>query len=51
MNALEKASIPWVDAFVGGGVLAVGAAVTAGLGIAALLQRSAPAGAVLRHAA
>nr|WP_315414266.1 LysR family transcriptional regulator [uncultured Pseudomonas sp.] len=45
-RALEAACIDWTEVFVGGGVMAVGAAVTAGLGVAALAHRVAPAGAV-----
>jgi DNA-binding transcriptional LysR family regulator len=44
--ALQKARIDFVETFVGGGMLAVGAAVSAGLGVAALARRLAPAGAV-----
>jgi DNA-binding transcriptional LysR family regulator len=43
---LDGAKIPWVEAFVGGGVAAVAAAVTAGLGVAALAARLAPAGSI-----
>jgi DNA-binding transcriptional LysR family regulator len=46
IRALDDAGIPWREVFVGGGVAAVGAAVMAGLGIAALARRVAPAGAV-----
>ncbi|MFO2465921.1 LysR family transcriptional regulator [Pseudomonas sp. 15FMM2] len=46
VRALEEAKIDWVEVFVGGGVMSVGAAVSAGLGIAALARRVAPAGAV-----
>ncbi|RUQ45145.1 LysR family transcriptional regulator, partial [Corynebacterium pseudodiphtheriticum] len=45
-RALDDARIDWTEVFVGGGVLAVGAAVSAGLGVAALAHRVAPAGAV-----
>ena len=45
-QVLDEAGIPWVEVFVGGGVMAVGAAVTAGLAVAALAWRVAPAGAV-----
>lgn len=45
-QVLDEAGIPWVEVFVGGGVMAVGAAVTAGLAVAALARRVAPAGAV-----
>ncbi|WP_432241168.1 LysR family transcriptional regulator [Herbaspirillum robiniae] len=43
---LDDAGIPWLEVFVGGGIQAVGAAVTAGLAVSALLHRTAPAGAV-----
>lgn len=36
---LDEAGIPWTEIFVGGGVTAVAAAVTAGLGVAALAPR------------
>lgn len=43
---LDAAGLPWREVFVGGGVAAVAAAVTAGLGIAALAPRMLPLGAV-----
>jgi hypothetical protein len=43
---LDAARIKWVEAFVGGGIAAVSAAVTAGLGVAPLAARLAPAGSV-----
>lgn len=46
IDALDDAGLPWTEAFVGGGVLALGAAVSAGLAVAALAQRVAPAGAI-----
>jgi len=45
-RALDEARIDWTEVFVGGGVMAVGAAVSAGLGVAALAHRVAPTGAV-----
>jgi DNA-binding transcriptional LysR family regulator len=45
-RALDTARIDWTEVFVGGGVMAVGAAVSAGLGIAALAHRVAPSGTV-----
>lgn len=45
-RVLDTAKIKWVEAFVGGGIAAVAAAVTAGLGVAPLAARMAPAGAV-----
>ena len=46
VRALDAARIPWIEAFVGGGVSAVCAAVMAGLGVAPLARRVAPLGAV-----
>jgi len=46
VRALDAARIPWVEAFVGGGVAAVAAAVISGLAVAPLARRVAPAGAV-----
>ena len=43
---LDAAGVPWAEAFVGGGVAAVTAAVMAGLGVAALAPRMLPLGAV-----
>lgn len=43
---LDEAGIPWTEVFVGGGVMAVVAAVMAGLGVAALSARMVPFGAV-----
>ncbi|MEP9351654.1 LysR family transcriptional regulator [Xanthobacter sp. KR7-225] len=43
---LDAAGVPWTEVFVGGGVTAVAAAVTAGLGVAALAPRMLPFGAV-----
>ena len=43
---LDTAGVPWTEVFVGGGVTAVAAAVTAGLGVAALSPRMVPFGAV-----
>ena len=43
---LDAAKIKWTEAFVGGGIAAVAAAVTAGLGVAPLAARRAPAGSV-----
>lgn len=42
VRALDLAHIPWTDAFVGGEVAAVAAAVEAGIGIAPLANRIAP---------
>ena len=43
---LDRAGIAWTEAFVGGGVATVAAAVMAGLGVAALAPRMLPLGAV-----
>lgn len=43
---LDDAQIPWTEVFVGGGVTAVSAAVTAGMGVAALARRMLPFDAV-----
>ncbi|PWY51626.1 MULTISPECIES: LysR family transcriptional regulator [Pseudomonas] len=45
VRVLDDAGIPWTEVFIGGGVMAVCAAVSAGLGVAALAHRVAPAGA------
>ena len=45
-RVLDTAGLPWTEVFVGGGVLAVGAAVAAGLAVAALAPSTAPPGAV-----
>lgn len=45
-QALDKAGIAWSAVYVGGGVMALGAAVSAGLAVAALAHRVAPHGAV-----
>jgi DNA-binding transcriptional LysR family regulator len=44
--ALDTVGIPWTEVFVGGGVGTIGAAVCAGLAVAALGKRVAPAGTV-----
>lgn len=45
-SALETHQRPWSEAFVGSGILAIGAAVSAGIGIGAMVERMAPAGCV-----
>ncbi len=45
-ECLERAGLTWREAFVGGGVTTVGAAVEAGLAVAALSVRVAPPGVV-----
>src|SRR3954468_11500078 len=44
VRALDKAGIPWSEAFIGGGVTAVVAAAVAGLALAPLARRIAPPG-------
>jgi DNA-binding transcriptional LysR family regulator len=46
LAALDKAGIPYTEVFVGGGIATIGAAVAAGLAVAALARRIAPAGTV-----
>ena len=45
-SALEAHQRLWSEAFVGSGILAIGAAVSAGIGIGAMVERMAPAGCV-----
>lgn len=45
-RALDSVGVPWTEVFVGGGVMAVGAAVSAGVAVAALAARVAPPGSV-----
>ena len=44
--ALDASAIPWMEVFVGGGVATIGAAISAGLAVAALGRRVAPPGTV-----
>jgi DNA-binding transcriptional LysR family regulator len=44
VRALEQASIEWEETFVGGGIAAIGAAISAGLAVSALARRAAPPG-------
>ena len=46
VSALDKAGIRWSEVFVGGGAQTIGAAVRAGLAVAALARRVAPMGTV-----
>ena len=46
VRALDTAGIPWVEAFIGGGLAAIAAAVISGLAVAPLARRVAPAGAI-----
>jgi DNA-binding transcriptional LysR family regulator len=42
VEALQSAGIPWTEVFIGGGLATIGAAVSAGLAVAALGRRVAP---------
>ena len=46
IRVLDKAKIAWVEAFTGGGVTAIAAAVSSGLAVAPLARRIAPPGTV-----
>ena len=46
VKALDDAGIAWTETFIGGGVATLGAAIAAGLGVAALSRRVAPQGTV-----
>ena len=46
IDALKAAGIAWTEVFVGGGVATTGAAVSAGLAVAALSRRVAPPGTI-----
>ncbi|AMJ59507.1 LysR substrate-binding domain-containing protein [Bosea sp. PAMC 26642] len=46
MDALDRAGIAWREAFIGGGMAAVLAAVSGGLGVSPLAARLAPAGSI-----
>jgi DNA-binding transcriptional LysR family regulator len=46
IRSLENAGLPWREAFVGGGVAALGAALSAGLAVSVLALRVAPRGLV-----
>lgn len=45
-SALQQHGRSWREAFVGSGILAIGAAVSAGIGVGAMVGRMAPAGCV-----
>lgn len=45
-SALQEQGRSWREAFVGSGILAIGAAVSAGIGVGAMVGRMAPAGCV-----
>jgi len=42
VDTLDAAGLPWIEVFVGGGVATIGAALSAGLAVAALARRVAP---------
>jgi DNA-binding transcriptional LysR family regulator len=46
VGALDAAGISWTEVFVGGGLATIGAAISAGLAVAALARRVAPSGTV-----
>src|SRR5580704_11772555 len=46
IDALKSAGIPWTEVFVRGGIATTGAAVSAGLAVAALGRRVAPSGTI-----
>jgi len=46
LAALNEAGIPWTEVFVGGGIVTIGAAVSAGLAVASLGRRIAPSGTI-----
>ena len=46
IDALDAAGIAWTEVFVGGGIATTGAAVSAGLAVAALGKRVAPSGTI-----
>ena len=46
LKALDEARIPWTEVFVGGGIITIGAAVSAGLAVATLGRRVTPLGAI-----
>jgi DNA-binding transcriptional LysR family regulator len=46
LAALDKVGIAWTEVFIGGGIATIGAAVSAGLAVAALARRVAPPGTV-----
>jgi DNA-binding transcriptional LysR family regulator len=46
IGALDAAGIAWTEVFVGGGVATIGAAISAGLTVAALARRVAPSNTV-----
>ena len=46
IGVLDDAGVPWTEVFVGGGIATIGAAISAGLAVAALARRVAPSGTI-----
>jgi DNA-binding transcriptional LysR family regulator len=46
IGVLDAAGVPWSEVFVGGGIATIGAAISAGLAVAALARRVAPSGTI-----
>jgi DNA-binding transcriptional LysR family regulator len=46
VDTLDAAGVPWTEVFVGGGLATIGAAISAGLAVAALARRVAPTGTI-----
>jgi DNA-binding transcriptional LysR family regulator len=46
LSALQAAGVSWTEVFIGGGVATIGAAISAGLAVAALGRRVAPPGTI-----
>jgi len=46
IGTLDAAGVPWTEVFVGGGIATIGAAVSAGLAVAALARRVVPPGTI-----
>lgn len=46
VSALQKEGIAWTEVFVGGGMATIGAAISAGLAVAAISRRVAPVGTI-----
>jgi DNA-binding transcriptional LysR family regulator len=46
VGALDAAGVSWTEVFVGGGLATIGAAISAGLAVAALARRVAPSGTI-----
>ncbi|MBF9233080.1 LysR family transcriptional regulator [Microvirga alba] len=46
VDCLDRAGLPWREAFIGGGVATIGSAAAAGIAVAALARRVAPGGTI-----